>query len=292
MSNIQEGHIAVTGGNVWYRIVGAEKKGTPLITLHGGPGFPHDYLESLEALADERPVVFYDQLGCGNSDRPDDVSLWTVERFVQELGQLRAALHLDRAHLLGQSWGTILTMDYLLTKPKGIASVIFASGCFSIPRFAADARMLLQGMPAEIREIIERNEAAGTFDSEEYQGAVFAFYAKHVCRLDPWPDSLMASLGGLGQQVYGTMWGASEFTINGSLATYDRTNRLGELNVPILYTCGRYDEVTPEASAAYQQITPRSRLVVFENSAHMAHLEERELYLNTVREFLHEAEAR
>src|SRR5215470_13623320 len=101
----REGFVAVEGGRVWYRIVGSGG-GIPLITLHGGPGAPHDYLEPLAALGDERPVIFYDQLGCGKSDRPTNPKLWRVERFVKELAQLRAALKIDRAHLLGQSWGS------------------------------------------------------------------------------------------------------------------------------------------------------------------------------------------
>src|SRR5215470_16812143 len=98
-----EGYIAVEGGRVWYRIVGGERTGVPLLTLHGGPGYPHDYLEPLEKLADSRPVIFYDQLGCGKSDRPADRALWTAGRFVEELAVVRAALGLDRVHLFGNS---------------------------------------------------------------------------------------------------------------------------------------------------------------------------------------------
>src|SRR5262249_10200477 len=115
---VREGKVAVEGGNVWYRIVGADKPGVPLLILHGGPGIPHDYLEPLDALANERPVVFYDQLGCGNSDRPKDKSLWTIEQFVDELAKVRAALKLDRVHILGHSWGTILAVEYMLKQKR------------------------------------------------------------------------------------------------------------------------------------------------------------------------------
>lgn len=108
---IQEGYIQVPGGKVWYRIVGADRSGIPLLTIHGGPGAPHDYLEPLESLADERPVIFYDQLGCGFSDKPDDTTLWTVQRFTDELQAVRTALNLDRVNLLGTSWGTMLSVE-------------------------------------------------------------------------------------------------------------------------------------------------------------------------------------
>src|SRR6266540_2413750 len=110
-----EGYIAVEGGRVWYRIAGEGRTGIPLLTLHGGPGYPHDYLEPLERLADERPVIFYDQLGCGKSEHPNDASLWQADRFVRELAQVREALGLDRMHLFGHSWGTMLAVDFVLS---------------------------------------------------------------------------------------------------------------------------------------------------------------------------------
>lgn len=112
-----EGMIPVPGGRVWYRIVGKDAPGIALLVLHGGPGAPHDYLENLGALADERPVVFYDQLGCGRSERPDNPALWQLDRFVAELAAVRQALGLDRVHLLGQSWGTMLAVQALLHPP-------------------------------------------------------------------------------------------------------------------------------------------------------------------------------
>jgi proline iminopeptidase len=241
-------------------------------------------------LADERPVLFYDQLGGGKSEHPDDLSLWQIDRFVEELGQVRAALNLDRIHLYGHSWGTMVALDYALTKPGGIVSLILASACSDIPRFASDARELLREMPDKVRETIERNESAGTFDSEEYQAATMEFYKKHLCRLDPLPEPLQRSMAGTNPIVYGTMWGASEFSISGNLADYSRTDRLNALDVPILFTAGFYDEVTPEATKSYSSMTPNSRYVIFENSAHVAMLEETEAYVNTLREFMRQVE--
>src|SRR5438477_11181565 len=142
-----EGFVEVEGGRVWYEIVGSGR-GIPMLVLHGGPGFTHEYCRSLEALADERPVVFYDQLGCGRSERPDDLSLWTVDRHVEELGQLRRGLGLERLHLFGQSWGTMLAAEYMLhAGTDGIAGAVFASPCISIPRWVEDAERLKAALP-------------------------------------------------------------------------------------------------------------------------------------------------
>jgi proline iminopeptidase len=130
------GYIPVEGGRVWYKIVGAGTPGIPLLTLHGGPGYPHDYLEPLEQLAGERPVIFYDQLGCGRSDRPNDRALWRVDRFVRELAQVRQALGLERIHLFGHSWGAMLAVDYLLSGASA-ASLILAS-----PALRSGARII------------------------------------------------------------------------------------------------------------------------------------------------------
>lgn len=282
---IREGHIPVPGGRVWYKIVGSGDT-IPLLVLHGGPGFPHNYLKPLESLSDERPVVFYDQLGCGNSDRPEDPNLWHTERFVEELAKVRQSLNLEQAHILGHSWGSMLATDYALTQPEGIVSLILASPPLSIPRWLEDVGTYRKQLPADVQEVLDRNELAGTTESEEYEEAVMEFYRIHLCRMDPWPEVLEQTLVGAGLQVYHTMWGPSEFFMTGNLADYDRTSRVGELVVPTLFTCGRYDEASPDATAWYQSLIPQAEIAIFENSSHTPHLEERELYLQVVREFL------
>ena len=264
---------------------------TPLLCLHGGPGFPHDYIETLADLADERPVVFFDQLGCGRSDRPSDETLWTKERFVEEVAAVRDELGLTDVHLLGQSWGGLLALEYALTKPSGLASIIFASPVISVPTWINDAQRLLDAMPADVQDVIKRHEASGFTDCLEYAAASLAYWKRHVCRLDPWPDSLERAFSGFGVDVYHTMWGPSEFTCTGNLNGYDPTDRLAELDLPVLWTCGRHDEATPEALTSFRQAVPDSRLVVFEQSSHTAHLEERDDYMATLRSFLRDVEA-
>jgi len=281
-----EGYISVEGGRVWYEIVGSGDA-VPLLCLHGGPGFCHDYLESLADLADERPIIFYDQLGCGNSERPTDPSLWIPDRFVVELGQVRAALGLDHVHMLGQSWGSMLLVDYLLTEPRGVESAILASPCTSIPRWLADTNRLRKQLPAEIQGILDRHEAAGTVSSAEYQWATNEYYKRHLCRMTPWPMAMERSMAKAGYPVYNAMWGPSEFNMTGgNLRFYDRTPRLREIALPVLWTCGRFDEAQPGTVEHYQSLLPDSELVVFEQSSHTAHLEERVRYMAVIRAFL------
>jgi proline iminopeptidase len=287
----EEGYVQVPGGRVWYRIEGSGTA-TPLLVLHGGPGATHHYLKPLAALADERPVIFYDQLGSGRSDRPTDTTLWRVERFVDELSQVRLALGLDEVHLLGHSWGTMLAVDYLLTRPAGVRSVILASPALSTARWLADADSLVRTLPDSLQQVIRKHEAAGTTTDPEYQAAVVAFYQRYLARRLPWSADLDSTLQGFGTPLYNYMWGPSEFTATGTLRSYDRTDRLGELALPVLFTTGRYDEAMPGTVAFYQMRVPGARLTVLDNSAHLTMHDEPGRYVQVVREFLRDVETR
>ncbi len=288
--SVQEGYVSVSGGIVWYKIVNAGT-GIPLLTLHGGPGSSHNYLEPLEQLASERPVIFYDQLGCGKSERPDDTSLWHRERFVAELHQLRKALNLEHVHLFGHSWGTMLAIDYALTRPEGITSLLLASPALSIPRWLQDMKRYRKTLSREAQAILIEHERSGTTDANEYQEVAMEFYRRYLCRLNPWPEPLERTLANEGTPVYNTMWGPAEFYMTGNLLDYDCTPQLAGIAIPTLFTCGRYDEASPEATAWYQSFLPHAELVLFEQSAHMAHLEETERYLRTISNFIRKVEA-
>jgi proline-specific peptidase len=279
-----EGYVEVPGGKVWYRSVG--EGGTPLLCLHGGPGFTHFYLERLEDLADRRRVVFYDQLGCGKSDRPDDASLWTVDRFVDELATVRAALGLDDLHLFGSSWGGMLAMQYVLDRQPPLRSLLLCGSPASIPRWIQECADLLEAEPDEVRETIRSHEEQGFTACPEYQAALLGFYRKHVCRLDPWPAGLERSFAEAGYQVYGTMNGPSEFTVVGTLKDWDVTERLGEIRVPTLLVGGRYDECRPEHLQAMQRRIPGSRLAIIEDASHLCFAERPAEFMRVVNDFL------
>lgn len=266
--------------------------GIPLLCLHGGPGIPHDYLENLEDLADRRMVVFYDQLGCGKSERPDDSSLWTIGRAIEELTAVREHLGLDRIHLFGNSWGGWLSLQYVLDHKPPLKSMILSSSPPSVSRWIADANELRSQLPEGVRRVLDHHEAKEFFACPEWFGAMAVFYKRHVCRADPWPDGLERAFGpGFGAQVYGTMWGPSEFgPVTGNLKAWDVTGRLHEITVPTLITCGRFDEATPAHVTEMHRRMPGSELAIFEQSSHLAFVEEREAYITTVNKFLDRVE--
>jgi len=285
----REGFVSVPGGRVWYRIVG-KGEGIPLLVLHGGPGFPHDYLEPLAKLADERPVVFYDQLGCGKSDRPADHTLWRTERFVEELAAVRKALGLERVHILGHDWGTQLATDYALTQPPGIVSLTLADPVLNVKQWEKDTTAMRAKLPKELVAVLERHEKLGATDCPEYQGAMVPYYRRNVCRMDPWPDALEHTFAGFNTDVFQTMWGPSVFAATGTLKDYDRTGRLKEIHVPALFLCGRFDEATPETTESYHKLLPNSEMTIFDHSTHMPHLEETDRFIQVVRDFLQKAD--
>jgi len=287
---MEEGYVKVTGGKVYYKKVGEGSK-PPIILLHGGPGGTHVSMRALEALGDERPVIFYDQLGSGKSDKPTDKSLWKLERFVEELGQIRGALGLKSLHILGHSWGTMLAASYLLTQPKGIRSVIFSGPCLSAPQWMRDQIDHRKTLPQDVQDILAKHEAAGTTDSEEYEAAVKEFNKRFVNRMEKKPEWLDTEDAQSNKEVYLTMWGPSEFYATGNLKDFDVTPRLSEIKLPALFVCGRYDEATPSTTEAYSKLIPGAKFHVFENSAHVGYLEEPDEYVRVVREFLREVEA-
>ncbi|MFT4414324.1 proline iminopeptidase-family hydrolase [Fredinandcohnia humi] len=289
--SLNEGFVEVTGGKVWYQIHESVKKNTPVIILHGGPGSSHYSLQGLRILAEDRPVIFYDQLGCGKSDRPTDNSLWTIDRFVEELGLIRAVLSLERFHILGHSWGTTLAAAYYLDKPEGVKSIIFSSPCLSAPMWAEDQEENRKKLPLNVQQTLKAHEEKGTTDSEEYKEATNIFNNHFVCRLDPYPEFLAEGKKYKNPDVYNIMWGPSEFYVTGNLKKFDCTSELHQIKIPTLYTCGRYDEATPKSTEYFSSLTPNSQFHVFEQSAHMPYLEEQEEYVRVVGDFLRKTDS-
>lgn len=283
-----EGYVDVGPGRVWYERTG---EGPAILLLHGGPGASSDYLVPLMDLADDGfRVVRYDQLGSRRSDRPDDASLWQAQRFVDELETVRRSLDLGRIHLIGQSWGAILALDYAIQHGEHLRSVVLYSGAASIAQCVAGMDALRSGLPEETQATLREYEARGETSHPTYLAAMDVLYHRHLCRLDPYPAYLQESMANMAAPVYNTMWGPNEFTCTGNLRTWDVTDRLGEVTVPTLILCGRYDEVMPGCSETMHAGIPGSELVIFEQSSHSAHFEEPERFYPVLRDFLHRVE--
>lgn len=292
----REGTIPFKGYETWYRIVGEEEEPgkLPLLLLHGGPGAAHDYLESLDAMADTgRRVIYYDQLGCGRSAIPESKpEMWTVELYVEEVDVVREALGLHHIHLLGQSWGGMLGMEYALTRPAGLESLTIASSPASMVQWVEEANRLRNELPPHVQEALLKHEAAGTYEEQEYTDAVQIFNDRHVCRVTPTPEYVQRTWAAIARspEVYNTMNGPSEFHVIGTLKNWNVIPRLGEITVPTLVTSGAYDEATPLIARTVRDGIPGARWELFEESSHMPHVEEEARYMNILDSFLTEVE--
>ena len=285
-----QGFIDVPGGPVWYSVAG-DGPGIPLLVLHGGPGGRICGYSRLDALGNERPVIRYDQLGSGRSGRPDDLSLWTVERFVEELHVVRQELSLEEMHLLGHSWGGSLAAAYVLEKgTAGIASVVLSSPLLSTPLWIEDANYLRSLLPPDVQKTLTEHEEAGTTDSDEYETASDVFYERHVYGGERVEDPAECDGAPSGQFVYEYMWGPTEFYATGNLIDFDVTDRLHEIDVPVLFIAGEFDEARPERVAEFQKLIPASKMTVILDAAHGTLSRKPDEYTNVVETFLDSVE--
>lgn len=287
-----QGFIAVPGGPVWYKVTG-NGDGIPLLTLHGGPGGTSCHFALLDALGERRPVVRYDQLGTGRSGRPDDASLWTVEHYVEELDVLRHALGLERMHLLGHSWGGSLAAAYVLARgTDGIESVIFSSPLLSTPLWVRDANLQRSQLPEDVQRTLAVHEKAGTTDSPEYQAASEVYYERHMYAGKKPPDTAECQGAPWSQVIYEYMWGPQEFFATGTLIDFDVTPRLHEIDVPVLFLTGEFDEARPETVAGFHKLIPGSQFRVIMDAGHATLSKKPEEYRAIIEEFLGQVEGR
>ncbi len=259
-----------------------------LFCLNGGPGLPCDYVRDAHSwLADKGyRVVAFDQLGCGSSDRPDDPSLWTIERYVEEAETIRKALNLSKVNLYGQSWGTWFGIEYALTYPENFKTIILADGAADIPHLVSELKRLRQALGPETEAMMQRHEAEGSLDHPEYQGAITVLNYRHVCRLDVWPDAINRSLSDWNMAPYKAIQGPNEFCYTGSIKDWNRVPDLPRISQPGLVVCGMHDELTPACSQKIHDALPDSRIRVFKNSSHLPMWEEPEEYFATLLDFL------
>jgi proline iminopeptidase len=279
-----EAMLAVPGGRIWYKKSGAGTA-TPVILLHGGPGYSSYYLKSLEQLGDDRPVVRYDQLGGGKSDKISDTTMFTIEHFVRELDSLRTLLGYDKVHLVGHSWGTILGFEYYRAHPERVVSLTLGSAALDIPTWEKNARRLVKTLSDSSQRAIVAREAEKKFDAPDYQAALNEFYGKYVWR-HPVEADLDSTIKTVNEGIYNHMQGPSEFTITGTLKRYDVTPFLKTIAVPTLYTVGEFDEADPPTIRRFGRLTPGATVVVIPGSAHITSWDNAPAMVSAVRGFL------
>jgi L-proline amide hydrolase len=281
------------GYETWYRVTGdLAAPMTPLVVVHGGPGFTHDYVLSLSELAATgRPIVHYDQLGCGNSTRlPDQArDFWTVSLFLDELDNLLSALGInDDYHLLGQSWGGMLGAEHALRQPRGLRSLILSNAPASEKVLLNEAHRLRRDLPADVQATLDLHESLDTMDDPAYLAATQAFYDRHICQVLPYPAEVQASFDAVAADstVYGAMIGPNEMVCTGTLRDWSVIGRLSTIVAPTLLLSGRDDEATPATQQPFADEIPDVRWTIFERSSHMPFVEEPEAYFSVVSDFL------
>lgn len=292
---IQEGYMPFRSYQTYYRVVGDLTSGlTPLLLLHGGPGSTHNYFEAFDELAAQtgRPVVMYDQLGCGKSSHPADTSLWRAETWVAELQALRDYLHLDRVHLLGQSWGGMLAIIYLCDyQPAGIQSLILASTLSSAKLWAQEQHRMIRFMAPADQEAIKLAEATGDFTSAAYLAANDRYMVAHAAgpvTADS-PEFLRRPKQS-GTVAYETAWGPNEYFPTGTLKNYDYTEKLTQLTTPTLVTSGTNDLCTPLVAKTMVDHLQHAEWTLFAHSRHMAFIDETPAYFARLTRWLADQE--
>lgn len=267
--------VPVEGGAVYVRVNGDIGKSStiPVLFISGGPGGNHAGFAGLLGLADERPVILYDQLGSGKSDRPDDPANWRVERYVEELESVRRAVGAEKLHLVGQSWGSAVALEYAVQYPERVASTVLGGTFISTIHWITDANMLLREMPAKDRELVTACESAAPPPTSECDAAFDKVYSEHYKRPKrSEADKLYEKeYGGQGfnELIYNRMWGPSEFASTGLLKNYDATLKLLELDGSrTLFLIGQYDSARIDTVQEFVALTPGVELAVIPGGGH------------------------
>lgn len=286
--------VPIDGGKykVWTKKVGAGK--VKVLTLHGGPGFGHEYFECFEDFLPQHGIEFYyyDQLGSSYSDQPDDASLWTIDRFREEVEQVRQALGLENCYLLGHSWGGMLGIEYALKYQKHLKALVISSMTASIASYMAYAAKLRAALPPETIAVLDKYEAKGDYENPEYQKVMLEqVYTRHICRLDPWPDPVERAFKHVNPKVYNTMQGPNEFVVTGNFKDWDRWNELPKITVPTFLPVGRFDEMSVEDIRREGRLIPRSRVLVCEKGSHLCMWDDQEAYFAGLLKFIGDVEA-
>ncbi|SEK35003.1 proline iminopeptidase [Roseateles sp. YR242] len=282
--------VPVVGGKykVWTKRVG--NGATKVLLLHGGPAFSHEYLEAIAAFLPEAgyEIYFYDQLGVNNSDQPDDTSLWTVPRYLEEVEEVRRALGLDQFVLFGHSWGGVLAIEYALKHPLALKGLVISNMVAGMQAYLQRINHLKTTLlPAPLLARVNALENAQDYENPEYEQIVMEhLYAKVICRLDPWPDALMRSFKHLNKSIYVQMQGPSEFQVSGSLKDWERWDRLHEIRTRTLILGATHDTMDPEDIKRMARLMPNAQAAICPNGSHLSMWDDQAAYFGHLLRFL------
>lgn len=282
--------IPVCGGKykVWTKRMGSGP--LKVLLLHGGPGFPHDYLEAMESFLPQAGIemYYYDQLGVGNSDVPDDPALWTLPRYVSEVEEVRQGLKLDNFVLYGQSWGGLLGLEYALHYQQHLRGLVISNMSAGIQSFLKRIASLKERwMTPEQRTQLDALEKAKDYDNPAYQRLTEeTMYPKMLCRSTPWPEPVTRAFRLANYKIYNQMQGKSEFEVVGNLKDWERWDRLHEIRVKTLTMGAAYDEMDPDDMVKMAEMMPNATSSVCPNGSHLAMWDDQSIYFRDLIKFL------
>lgn len=277
--------------NVWTKRFG-NNPSQKVLLLNGGPGLSHEYFECFESFFPKEGIefIYYDQLACGNSDNPKDTSLYDLARYVDEVEQVRNALRLDKSNffMLGHSWGGILALEYALKHQQHLKGLIISNMMASAPEYGKYAdEVLAKQLPTDVLQKIRTIEEKGDFENPEYMELLLPnFYAKHILRLEEWPEPVSRPFNKLNSDLYVIMQGPSEFGIAGKLATWDVSKELKTIQVPTLVIGATHDTMDPKYMEWMSKELPNGQFLLCENGSHMCMYDDQERYMSGVIKFI------
>lgn len=284
--------------NVWTKRYGNNPR-IKLLLLHGGPGATHEYFECMENFLPKDGIefIYYDQLGSAYSDQPKDTSLWDLNRFVEEVEQVRQALSLNKNnfYLLGHSWGGWLAIEYALKYQDNLKGLILSNTMASSPVYQkyADEVLAKQITPA-VLDTIRMLEAEGDFDNPQYMELLIPnYYEKHLCRfpMGNWPEPLLRAFSKVNNQIYVLMQGPSEFGISGKLEKWDKTSEIKNIKVPTLAIAAKYDTMDPEHLKWIASEVENGSYLFCPNGSHLCMYDDQTTYMNGLIKFLKEVDS-
>ena len=265
-----------------------------VLLLHGGPGVGHEYMEAFESFLPYAGCTMYEyaQLGNFNSDQPNDTTLWTVPRYLEEIEQVRKGLGLDSFYLIGHSWGGMMTMEYCIKYQQHLKGAVISNMTASIPDYVRYITSLKRKLAAPVVAKLDSYEKAGTYaKSEEYQKIVKdSLYNRYICRLNPWPDPVERTFKHYNPQVYNTMQGDNEFIVTGNFKNWTAWDRLNTIKIPTLVIGSNYDEMDTLDIHKMGTLIPNSRVMICPNGSHMCMYDDQQYYFNGLIKFLKEVD--
>jgi proline iminopeptidase len=282
--------VPVVGGKykVWTKRMGSGP--IKVLLLHGGPGFSHEYFEAMESFLPQAGIemYYYDQLGCNNSDHPDDTSLWTLSRYLNEVEEVRRGLGLDNFVLYGHSWGGILAMEYALNYQQHLRGLVISNMTAGTQAYLKRTAAIKLELPPEKLTRLNALEAKQDYDSPDYEKIMMEdLYPKMICRTHPWPNSVDRAFAHANQTIYVQMQGKSEFLVTGNLKDWERWDRLHEIKVKTLTIGARYDEMDPEDMKKMATLMPNASSVICPNGSHLCMWDDQAFYFQHLINFLH-----